>query len=269
MKKFKKLIPALCMLLVSALFVGTSTYAWFSMNTSVTATNMEVKAVADNPYLQISKESAAAGFSTEVALEMKATDALKLITPLNLKDKIAANAYFDTNGTTEGTEVAKATKPSELIWGYATSNKTSESQGTNKTTKMEAAKAVEYYMIDEMWLKVADEGANGYNLKATCVADATTTNTIADSVRVLLMTDDGRYVVFKVKGGTVVDGNAVLADTLIAKKGTTTAGTVVKVTAYMYFDGTDNVAYTDIATDLSAVKTSLSYTIDTVAPAAP
>ena len=27
MKKFRKLIPALCMLLVSALFVGTSTYA--------------------------------------------------------------------------------------------------------------------------------------------------------------------------------------------------------------------------------------------------
>lgn len=44
MKKFRKLIPALCMLLVSALFVGTSTYAWFSMNKTVTAANMQIKA---------------------------------------------------------------------------------------------------------------------------------------------------------------------------------------------------------------------------------
>ena len=42
MKKFRKLIPALCMLLVSALFVGPSTYAWFSMNKTVTANNMQI-----------------------------------------------------------------------------------------------------------------------------------------------------------------------------------------------------------------------------------
>ena len=32
MKKFKKLIPAFCAMLVSAAMLGTSTYAWFSVN---------------------------------------------------------------------------------------------------------------------------------------------------------------------------------------------------------------------------------------------
>jgi hypothetical protein len=43
----KKLVPALCLLLISALLLGTSTYAWFSMNTTVTANGMAVKARAE------------------------------------------------------------------------------------------------------------------------------------------------------------------------------------------------------------------------------
>lgn len=42
----KKLIPALCMLLIAAAMLGTSTYAWFSMNRTVTASGMKVKAQA-------------------------------------------------------------------------------------------------------------------------------------------------------------------------------------------------------------------------------
>lgn len=43
----KKLIPALCMLLVAACLMGTSTYAWFSANKNVTASGMSVKAAAE------------------------------------------------------------------------------------------------------------------------------------------------------------------------------------------------------------------------------
>ena len=47
----KKLIPSLCLLLISAILMGTSTYAWFSMNTQVTASGMQVKAVAEDGLL--------------------------------------------------------------------------------------------------------------------------------------------------------------------------------------------------------------------------
>ena len=40
----KKIIPSICMLLVTAVLMGTSTYAWFSMNKTVRATGMKVTA---------------------------------------------------------------------------------------------------------------------------------------------------------------------------------------------------------------------------------
>ncbi|MBP5312373.1 MAG: hypothetical protein J6112_06030, partial [Clostridia bacterium] len=51
MKKLMKLVPAFIMLLVSAILVSTATFAWFSMNTQVTATAMQVKAVAEDGLL--------------------------------------------------------------------------------------------------------------------------------------------------------------------------------------------------------------------------
>ena len=47
MKKTLKLIPAICMLVIAAVLVSTATYAWFSMNTSVEATGLNVEAVSD------------------------------------------------------------------------------------------------------------------------------------------------------------------------------------------------------------------------------
>lgn len=53
MKKFKKLIPAFCAMLVSAAMLGTSTYAWFSVNKKVEANGMSVTAMANTQYFAI------------------------------------------------------------------------------------------------------------------------------------------------------------------------------------------------------------------------
>lgn len=53
MKHTKKLIPAIGMLLLSACMLVTSTFAWFAMNETVTATGMSVTAKGDQVYLQI------------------------------------------------------------------------------------------------------------------------------------------------------------------------------------------------------------------------
>lgn len=67
MKATKKIIPALVMLLVSAVLLSTASYAWFSMNTTVTATGMSVTAKAPTSLL-ISKTNATEGFGSTVAL---------------------------------------------------------------------------------------------------------------------------------------------------------------------------------------------------------
>jgi len=52
MKAFKKLVPAIALLLVSAVLLGTSTFAWFSMNKVVTVSGMSVKtSVSSNLFI--------------------------------------------------------------------------------------------------------------------------------------------------------------------------------------------------------------------------
>lgn len=46
MKKMRKLIPAFAMLMVSAIMLSTASFAWFSSNTKVTATGMQVQATS-------------------------------------------------------------------------------------------------------------------------------------------------------------------------------------------------------------------------------
>jgi len=50
-KTNKKLISALGMFMLSAAMLGTSTYAWFTMNKTVSVTNMQVQAKADQGLL--------------------------------------------------------------------------------------------------------------------------------------------------------------------------------------------------------------------------
>lgn len=50
-KALRKLIPALVMLLIAAAFVGTSTYAWFSMNRVVSVSGMSVTTKVEDSLL--------------------------------------------------------------------------------------------------------------------------------------------------------------------------------------------------------------------------
>lgn len=52
--KSKRLIFAICLLLVSAVMVGTASFAWFSMNTEVAVDGIEVEAYSDSLFLEIS-----------------------------------------------------------------------------------------------------------------------------------------------------------------------------------------------------------------------
>lgn len=70
MKLTKKLIPALGMLVLSACMLVTSTFAWFSMNDTVTATGMSVTAKGDQVYLQIVNED---GTFTDGSAQTSAT----------------------------------------------------------------------------------------------------------------------------------------------------------------------------------------------------
>ena len=64
MKNTRKLIPAIAMLLISAVMMSTASFAWFSTNTTATANGMEVR-VASATNILIAKASDGTYKSTE------------------------------------------------------------------------------------------------------------------------------------------------------------------------------------------------------------
>lgn len=92
MKKFKKLIPAFCAMLVSAAMLGTSTYAWFSVNKKVEANGMSVTAKVDTEYF----------VATTVA-------------PTGNKFVVPADNATEVNFTTEAKSVVPVAKASEKL----------------------------------------------------------------------------------------------------------------------------------------------------------
>ena len=107
MTKFKKIIPALCMLLISAVLMGTSTYAWFSMNTTVSATGMQVTANSDSKFLLISKEnSEISAIRTEGKTTVALMDGEKALYPVALDgtDPTAANVWYTGKNLYQATD---------------------------------------------------------------------------------------------------------------------------------------------------------------------
>ncbi len=260
--KIKRLIPAVAMLLVSAMLLGTSTFAWFAMNRTVTAEQMAITATSANPYLVIS-ETENGTFDLDanaMVLEPAANTALKLVTPLNVASNVAyyADGTAKTNGTT--TDPSKFTNAASVLWGTTGSSDPAQVEASNVTTLVPTAELGQYVQKSELWFKVLTTDTNGLgaNLKCTKVTFTSGTNSIAASGRVLLVSEEGKYQLFKLVDGVVTAAETGSDTALIAQVN----GTAQKVTAYFYFDGTDASAYTNNATDLTGVTAQFEFKID-------
>lgn len=224
----KQLFAAVAMVLVAAVALGSSTYAWFAANNLVTAQTMSVSAVSDTPSLVISISES--GDYAEIANLQAATGQLKLVTPTNL-------------GT--------STTGAGLTWGYATSTKAAEVQANNPTTDVTSQKA-QHVLETTVYIKMASP-VKGSNLKLNSVTLTRGNNSISDAIRVLAFVDGAAttYGLYDAVSG-------VSTHTLA----TEVTETPIPVHLYMYFDGTDDASYTNNATDLTSVSAVLTFTID-------
>lgn len=245
MKKFRKLIPALCMLLVSALFVGTSTYAWFSMNKEVTATNMSVTAKADTPFLQIRANGGSGEWATKATLTASGTD-LSLIHPTTIKQGAMVWEY------------ATSKNPADAEVNNATAAKTLTGTASETGATVLANDGVNYVLQQDLHVRLVDNGNSAINLKVKEVSFAAGDNSIAASGRLLVVSDTG-YQLFKLTDGKVTAAEAGSADSLIAAP---KPGTEYTLNAYFFFDGTDASAFTNNAENLSAVTAEITFSID-------
>lgn len=219
MKKFKKLIPALCMLLISAVLMGTSTYAWFSMNTDVKASGMQVTAKSNSTYLLITNTKDATGAnpgSTTLGVEQKFSDTAKEVYP---------TAYTTTEITSGETTILANN------W-YTCNNKLSSAATGNETNYKNVALGDESYFAKyTVYLTLSKDSENWEG-----------------TLNVKMARDEGDQAVSAV---VVINGeNFNFTGTTLASQVTTgnvalTNATQVEVTIYVYLDGTSTNVNSD------------------------
>ena len=280
MKKTKVIIPALGMLLLSTAASITGTVAWFSANQTVTASGMNISATTGGAYLvvnEVSTDEEANRYGTSansMILSPVSGTGLKLVTPLNVASNVDyyANQTDATAGAAEEeagetnthlTTPSKFTNAASVLWGTANSSDPAQVQASNTPnlvggTGFDNGAVTDYVQTSELYFKILAGNVNATNLKCSKVTFDDGTNSIAASGRVLLVSETGKYQLFK-----LVDGNVTSAETgsdsaLVAE----VTSTPVKITCFFYFDGTDASAYTNNATDLTGVSANFEFKVD-------
>lgn len=246
MKKFKKLIPAVCMLLIASMLMGTTTYAWFSMNRTVTATNMQISAKADSSLVISKTTTFTAGNINE---DFGSTTYKPIVMPATLyasgmTDNTSSHAalsepatklVYVANGGDVDPNTGKQLTGKTLYYEAATTE--SDQDGT------QASATIGYYY--DYVVYVAAEGAKAIDsgkLKLTipAVTSFAANEDILKAASMLVLVDD-TYVIttpIRLKDGASAQ---VLIDDLSTKNIPSGApGTVagaVKVTFRVYVDG--------------------------------
>lgn len=239
MKKFRKLIPALCMLLVSALFVGTSTYAWFSMNTTVTATNMQVTAKSNATYLLI--DTADNGTNKDTSATTKETNAA------------AATVYPCAYTANEIADDTDNTNKIEAKTWYTANNK----NGDNATNAVLGRKTIalgngDYMQKSEFWLTLSKDSEPASNKTLSIAFEKAAGDDAAISTAVFV--GDAQEPILL--NDTTTQGAATVS---------LTSTTSVKVTVYTYIDGTSanvNSDYFNAAATANKLQGTVKLTFD-------
>ncbi len=204
-------MAAIAMVLVAAIALGSSTYAWFAANNEVEATGLNVTAQSDAPNLVISSTSGGTFGTSQPADESGAT-----LYPV---------AHETFTQAADVTTVAK--------WYYGYSNDKSVSTIVDSTKRFVGdADFSKYVASYTFFVKLdASSAADMKNLKVSAV------NFTGQAVNAIFVGPDGYEEV--TAGGT--PAGTVLASTV-------TGNAEVPVTVYLYVDGnntdttTNNIA---------------------------
>ena len=287
MKNMRKLIPAIAMLLVSAVMMSTASFAWFSSSESAVATGMQVKATAAG--------GLAIGIYTDI-------DKAPLDTAFGSTINVSSGW---SNATDAGNNLSLVpTSFNGTKWYYAAGTEVDDGAAKNKAyTEVTATNGTGYYYLTKWQIKaLADNNKELYvdNIDVTLAAGTgseSTTNALNKALRVALKvttgtgntaktewfyfaptrlgTEDGfaanhvnadasdktTYATLTSKVNTTANSKDTITfnnayDVVIAENLTTTP---VDVEMYIYYEGEDMNCITAYATNLRNTNVQITF----------
>lgn len=249
-KTQRKLIPAVAMLLISAIMLSTSSFAWFSINTTVEANGMKVKATAD-PGIVIANESEKpyGATATSTVTEVKA------LRPTSTPD----TAVWYKNVATVSSAASAGANPYTSVAGETPNGK--------------------YYQKYTFYIKAADP--DGFAVTSldinTVVATSTKATDLDQALRVAVKVAGdngakffapldksvGAYNVQNANNNgttqiTTADGKSAVATAV--KNIPANGGEPIQVDVFVYFEGEDEKCFTDnLTADVGNLEVKITF----------
>lgn len=244
----KTILPALAMLIISAVMLSTASYAWFAMSTEVAVNNMNVSVTSDAANLVIAETADAITSNTAyntLKFDFAAEEAVKLLP-----------TAFDNKESDGATDITSASFTKDVTWYTMTSDDPTVSTGSGEKTYVPYANIGKYALVKTFYIGVTAGSNDMYQLKAK----ATIEN--AASVNVLVVSTD-LTTGFQNFTTTVAnyDGAIELADVI-------TADTPIAVSIYVYYNG-NHTDITSVNLSADAIKdavVSVKFTATTTNP---
>ncbi len=245
----KQLVAAIAMVLVAAVALGSSTYAWFVSNNSVTATTSTISAQSNAPFLKIDKTDITENSGTSI----------------DFKDVDKAELY--------PAQVVKAATDTTPLFqsAYASAADAATELANSRYNVGAASAAVEGKFAVEESFKIgtSDNKAGAFSKLKVASVEVVTGKEDADGLKnaisVLLVCGD-KWAVYKAStdGAVLTEYTDNTAITCTATNGVLAdeiaAGKSVEVKAYVFYDGSqDNVKTTNIA-NLTDCNVKLTFT---------
>ena len=233
MKMTRKLIPALAMLLVSAIMLSTASFAWFASSTTVEAKGMSVKAQSAAKFIQISSDSTTFG-SAANAPDATASKSVDLVHAKIAEDKKTVTWY--TGSSTDPDQVGTTNSESFTL---------AEDGGT-------------YALVNTFWVKMSSGSTvNLNNLTIQDIEVITNNGTFTGdnlnkALRVLVVGENGSQLWTNESGDMAkASGNDFIIDEVTK--------TAESFKVYVFYDGESSVATTNQAINLAGVSVEITF----------
>ena len=232
----KQMGAAIAMVLVAAIALAASTYAWFVSNNEVTATTTNISAQSNSAYLVIDNAQAAKTSTTSTS----SSTASETFTPDTKLYPAQWKNTFDSAGKKLGEE-GFTTATYQFESAYASSKEAASEKSDTRFAvgAPETAATKDYTLANTFYIGTGTYDGTFTDLKVTNVTVNNSANSSLSSAMRVLVTCGSDWVVWSSTGkeSSSQESGVIKADGI-----TKNADATVKV--YVYYDGSDNSVYT-------------------------
>ncbi len=275
MKKFRKLVPAFAMLLVSATVLASTTFAWFSMNNTVTATGMTVQAQASSTLLIDTASATSSAGKLTGGADTKATTANAPADGIRPTSTVDGTNWFSAEAAATNAATAKTGSYEAVAAGNVGNYRLASTfylqtyDGTKSITAGSLDAANKKIVIDSVTVAytAGDALASSFRVMivvgdtvVVCAPTTTTTPSNQGVASVTTGTATKSDLTFATVSG-IDSGKATLSanNDLVAA---VNYNQVYTANVYLFFDGEDSACYTDnIPATLNNYTVTVSFSL--------